>query len=507
MWLICTIDVVAVVTLLVITLRSGLEEALPFAAFIFILVSRDAAVPLPGLFDLSVQRVILAVLTVLYFAIPPRKGKRGSLKTPLKWLLIAHIAWCFLSTANSIVPMMSFKKMISEIFEYYLLYYIFYQTIRDPRTINRVLFGIVAAFIGCSILGIFEIYTNWSVMDWFPYAAHRFDGWSTSGPESGRDVRVVTTFAHPILYGAGLTMGIVLTLYLIKSSKTSGRRLLLWIGLLIMFLNIYKTSSRGPWLGVALAMAVLLLWDRGRVRKYLMVIGVLVAAVLVIRPGVWETIANMYIATFDPNSPLGSSYEYRFRLKQLSMQALAKDMGRSVWGYGMESFYYLELKGPLFGRPYRFLSCDSAWMELMVETGYGGLVIIGAILLIPLLRAWKNVKGSPDRIQLYLANAMFAYYFMMLSAAMYGWGQTGYILWMLIAVSAASLRMQRARVPVAQEIPPMMAVRVPAVPSVALNHWAWALRPVGGPGDAAEPPNSTAPRSHVDRALPSKSLL
>jgi O-Antigen ligase len=462
MWLICVIDVVAVVALLVITLRSGLEEALPFAAFVFILVSRDAAIPLPGLFDLSVQRVILAVLTLLYFVVPPREGKRGSLNTPLKWLIILHVGWCFLSTANSIVPMMSFKKMVTEIFEYYLLYYIFYQTIRDPRTVNRVLFGIVAALFVCSVFGVVEIYWNWSVMDWFPNVPHRFDGWSTTGVDSGRDARVTTTFGHPILYGAGLTIGIVLTLYLIKTCRTSGRRLLLWIGLLIMFLNIYKTSSRGPWLGVALAMVILLLWDRGRVRKYLMVIGVLVLALVIIRPGVWQTIANLYFATFDPTSPVGSSYEYRFRLREISMQALGRDLGRSIWGYGMESFYYLGLQGQLFGKPYRFLSCDSAWTELMVETGYVGLVIIASVLLTPLWRAWKSVRGSPDRVQLYLANSMFAYYFMMMSAAMYAWGQTGYILWMLIAVSAASLRISHAQRRAMQRKPPMIAVQVPA---------------------------------------------
>src|SRR3974390_2360327 len=102
MWLICTIDAVAVVTLLVIALRRGLENALPFAAFVFVLVSRDVAIPLPGLFDLSVQRVILAVLSVLYFVVPPEKVKGQSFKTPLKWLIILHIGWCLVSTAASI---------------------------------------------------------------------------------------------------------------------------------------------------------------------------------------------------------------------------------------------------------------------------------------------------------------------------------------------------------------------------------------------------------------------
>lgn len=447
MGLICIIDVSALVILLAIALRRGVEEALPFAAFVFVLVPRDAAIQLPGLFDITTQRILLVALLVLYVALPKPKVSVARLDSAIKWLIFAHIGWCLLSVANSIVPIMSLKKMISEVFEYYLLYFIFFKTIRSIQTINRILLAIVAAVIVASCFGAIEAYSDWSIMQWFPAVGHAFA--SVVGAASGRDERISSTFAHPILFGAGLTLGIVLTLYLLKITTTTGKKVLLWSGLLLMFLNIYKTSSRGPWLGLVISLCVLFLWDNGRLRKYLSAVAIVAVAVLIIRPGVWDTIANIYGATFDPESPLGSSYEYRYVLRDLAVKAVSKDIGRSLWGYGMESFYHLHLKGELYGRPYNFVSCDSAWLELLVETGYVGLLTVGLILVLPLCYAWKELRQGPGRIQLYFMSAMLSYYFMMLSVAMYGWGQTGYMLWMIIASSLAC-RSLRTRVPVAR---------------------------------------------------------
>jgi hypothetical protein len=447
MGLVITIDVVVITVLIVMASRRGLEEALPFVAFIFVLIPRDAAIQIPGLFDLTTQRLVLLTMIVLYLFLPHKKLDLGGFYTPVKWLIIIHIVWCLLSTANSIVSVMSLKKMVSVVLEYYMLFYLFSREIRHVRTVKRILLGIVSAVIVCSVFGAIEAYQGLSVMEWFPQVVHRFDNWSTAGELSGRGIRVASTFAHPILFGAGLTIAIVLTLYLLKVVRGTGKRIFLWTGLLLMFLNIYKTSSRGPWLGVTLSLGILLLWDKGRGRRYLTLIGILALAVLTIRPGVWDTIANMYRESFNPESPLGSSYEYRYVLRELAVDAVSRNVTRSLWGYGMESFYYLGLEGNLNGKPYRFLSCDSAWIELLIETGYVGLLIIAVVLLSPVWYAWKglrHVSSGNDGVQLYLISAMVGYYFMMLSAAMYSWGQTGYMLWMMIAVSLAYSRLRNS---------------------------------------------------------------
>src|SRR5258708_17530128 len=175
MWLIYVIDIVAVAVLVAIAVRRGVEQVLPAAAFILVLIPRDAALALLCLFDLTSQRVVLLALIVLYFLFPAKDPRSSRFDTPLKWLIIAHIVWCLISTAISIVPLMSLKKMISEVFEYYLLYYIFFRTIRDVRTINRILFGIVIVIIVSSVFGAIDVYRDWSLMQWFPAVVRHFD--------------------------------------------------------------------------------------------------------------------------------------------------------------------------------------------------------------------------------------------------------------------------------------------------------------------------------------------
>ena len=60
-----------------------------------------------------------------------KKSGSSRFALPLAWLIVLHLIWCVVSTANSIVPLMSLKKMISEALEYYLLYYLFFKSIRS----------------------------------------------------------------------------------------------------------------------------------------------------------------------------------------------------------------------------------------------------------------------------------------------------------------------------------------------------------------------------------------
>jgi len=444
--LIVAIDLIAVGILIYLAKSRGLERALPFVAFVFTVIPREAVITLPGLFDLTCQRLLLVVLIVLYAVLPRKRTTGGGFATPLKWLIGIHICWCIVSTANSVVPILSVKKMIGEVVEYYFLYFVFVRTISDVRTVRRILFAIAAAVIVCSVFGAVEAYTDWRLLDWFPSVRYRFSSWNLNDANE-RGTRIQTSFAHPILFGAGLVMGITLALYLVTTTKQGGKRAFLWVGLLLMFLNIYKTSSRGPWLAVILSFVFFLLLGHNRLRRYLAVLAVLSVLVMVARPGVWDTLANIYIGTVDPTSPLGSSYEYRYALKRVVAKAVSQSPERAMWGYGMESFYELHLEGDLNGKPYPFISCDSSWLELLVETGYVGLLIISTLLITPAWKAWKDFKRlpRPDRyLSLTLLVTMVSYYFMMLSVAMYAWGQNSYMLWILIAASMAYGRLRRS---------------------------------------------------------------
>lgn len=436
MILVVTIQLAVVIILVGITAAKGLERALPFFVFVVTIVPGACGIPIPGLFVLTTQRTALLTLLTLFIVVGKRNGKSPPL--PLKWIIIAQVAWCVVSTAHSVVFVDSIKKMIGEVAEYYFLYYVLSRTISDVRTVRKIVSALVVAVAIACMFGAFEAYSTWRVLNWLPAADARL-AYITG--DDGRGDRITSTFGHPILFGAAIALALPLSMYLISNARSRIQKALLWGSVLLMFLSLYKTSSRGPWLASIGSFVLLLPICGNKIRRYVLGICILCLAVLIIRPGVWDTVRDMYQETQDSEAPLGKSYEYRYALWNVVKTALDKNESIAAWGYGMESFYFLNLKGQFLDKPdHEFLSCDSAWMEFAIETGYIGLCLIVMLLL---GAAYKTAQiafrlGSPanNLSWIFLVN-LSAYYFMMLSVAMYAWGQTGDMLWILIASSLA----------------------------------------------------------------------
>ena len=434
MAIVIVIDVIVVASLMFIALTRGLERALPLFVFLTVLLPFEAQLPIPGLFMLTGQRAAIVTLVILYLVLNGGASQPGAMKTtPLKILLMIHVAWCVISTADSIVPVDSVKKMLFEVIEYYLLYFIIVSTVTQVKTIHRMMGAMVFAVLIACVFGAFEEYSAWRITNWFPYVPGRF---------SGDDGRNYSTFSNCSLFGGAISFAIVEALYILTLAKTTARKVYLWFALLIMFLNIYKIVTRGPWLALIIGLFLLLVLGDTVTRKRIAVLVALSVAVMVIRPGVYETIKSLYSATLDTSDPdniKGDSFEYRFVLRDVAQQALHKSFKRELWGYGLESFYSLHLTAPFYDNPaYPFESCDSSWIELMVETGYVGWLLIAILLIKPamvLLRDFRKISKPQRYLCAILFINMVQYYFMMTNVALYGWGQTAYMLWMWIAMA------------------------------------------------------------------------
>jgi hypothetical protein len=440
--LVAVVDLIAIIGLLSLAYsKGGLERALPFATFLIVLVPIESLVPM-GFFTLTTHRLVIGVLFVLYLVRGNGPGQT-ELKSnlPLKGLIFLHVIWCLVATTNSIVPTMSVKKLISVVLEYYLLYFIFYKTITKTQTVQKVLIAIALAIGVCSVLGTFEAYRGWNVLDYFPSVGHHFD----VGTGGDREDRIHSTYDHAILFGAALATAITIGLYLLSVVRRQSHTILLWVGLMLMFLNIYKTSSRGPWIDAIIGCSLLMVFGQGRTRKALLCIMALSLAVLILRPGIRDTITGIYESTFGSDAT-GSSYRYRYALQDAAVKRLTSPTsGRTAWGYGPESFFDVHLEGTLDGKPHEFLSCDNAWVELLVETGFVGLAIIAALLIIPLLvslrQCWALPQSQRGLSFLLFINFVMCY-FQMYSVGMYSWGQNGYMLWIMIALTFAHQKLQ-----------------------------------------------------------------
>jgi hypothetical protein len=437
MILVILLDLLVVVALLYTCARKGFEQTLPLAAFFLIVFPEESKVPLMGLFDVTTQRLVTLVLLGLALAVGSR-GDSPPRRAPLKIWIIAIVLWWAVATANSIAFSDSLKALLSLLLDYLVIYFIFVKYVSSVETLRRILFGVVSGLVVCSVFGVIEAYGNWSVIALFPTEIHRFAASGSLYVDDARGIRIQSTFGHPILFGSALAMGIPMALYLLANEEKLARKVFLWIGLLLMFASIFKTSSRGPWIALGLSVLPFLFVGQKKMRKYILTICLLAGLVLVVRPGVWETIWNDYVSTVDEHSSQGQSYQYRYELYSLVMQKLDESPGRAIWGYGPQSFPYLHLSGTIDGRGMAFVSCDSSIAALLAETGYAGLAAMGIFLgyvLLTAFRGYRSLSFPRNQICLLIFANLSAFYFEMTNVAILGWGQQTILLWVLIAMT------------------------------------------------------------------------
>ncbi|MDR3762502.1 MAG: O-antigen ligase family protein [Acidobacteriota bacterium] len=442
----------AVLVLAAAVHRLGLEGAL--GCFAFLMGLLPVRVALPFLIDVTPQRALVWTLAAFYLMQGGRQARKLPRRYALQGLIALQLVWYAVSTWNSVTPLVSLKSAFGQVVEYFPIYFVLAGSITSAATVDRILRGIAYAVLVCCCFGAVEAYTGWNVVDaCFPHVAGNFD--LNPYQDVQRGLRIAVTYPHPILYGTALAGAIPIALYLLSVARTRKERVVLWVGLALMALNLFKTSSRGPWAVGALAVLSFgLLCQAARVKRAVAVMAVLALLVCVARPGVWKTISDLLATTYDHNSPVAMSYEYRSHLWHESTAQLAAHPERALWGFGKASFFSLNLTSQWEdGKVRPLLSCDSAWIEILMDTGWIGLAITGALLLKPLrllAALWRRAERTQRDRLLLLAVLLATYFLEMLSVAIYSsWCQNVYTLWILMAaaVSTVSLLQQKSKAP------------------------------------------------------------
>jgi O-antigen ligase len=437
----------AIVGGLVRASRRRLEDALPLFCFFLVLMPLESRFVIPGLFDVNTMRISLATLLILYLV----KGKNsGREPLPLRRAMLLHVGWAICSTLYSLSVATSMKQLLTQVLEFYTMYFLLVKTISRVETVYKIIYAMMLAMGVCCFFALLEAYASWSILSIFPPST-----WITydSGQnplyiEVGRGLRVRSTFPHPILFGDALAMSIPLNFYLLSIWKRRRQRLILWPILALMFWAIYKTQSRGPWIATAMCSVLLFIMVRKSVRRYLISIALVALFVLLVRPGVWHSIDALYEASTDPNQPVGSSYLYRHALTDAITNSVESEPGRALLGYGLGTFRVLGLKIYFLGESRIWYTCDDNWDLFLYETGYVGLVLIAMLLLKPLLialRSYRTLTRPENELSGVLFISLIGFYFLMLSVASYCWGQQGYMSWILIALVVSHPRVMRIK--------------------------------------------------------------
>ncbi len=440
MLLVLTIDLLVVGCLIFRAVTKGFEHTLPLAVFLLMLFPSGSQIALPGLFNFTSQRIIVLTLMGLYLALQRSNNERAIPQhLPLAFLFMLEFLWLGVSTAHSVVFTISLKAALSQCLDYFILFYIFAKSVRSVETVQKSLMGFASTMIVLACFGIVEAVSGWSVVSLFPKAAHRF---GSGYDEVDRIGRIEATFDHPILFGGAIALAIPIALYLISISKSTIVKAFLWAGIVAMSFAIYKTDSRGPWIALILSLAILVVLGGKQVRRNIQIVCILALAALIARPGVWAALRYRYVATADPDSPMGESYQWRYQLYDIAFSTLRQNPSRALWGFGPESFYYLGLTTDfrLDGELHTVAveSCDSSVVGLMMENGYVGLFLTALLLLAPAIISfcsYLQLDNSRRRLPILFLSNMCAFYFLMTNVAIYGWGQQSYMLWIILAMA------------------------------------------------------------------------
>ena len=383
--------------------------------------------------ELTVHRILLLLLLAQSFASPMQKRGRA----PLFGLLLLAFTARGVSLLLSVTPGPSFKNLLGYLLEVVVFYRIAYTIVKSDREAiigtTRALVGGLAVVAAAITL---DRYTSLNPLT-AVFSGLPEDSYGAQG-----------TYPHRILFGYAMAMGAPLAICLLDLPSRRSTKILLWAGLCLMVAACYFATSRGPWIGLGLAIAVVGILGGRLQRKRCLWIAIFAAVACLLRPGIWETIANKYGATFDTATQKGKSYEYRYRLWYVAGSEISKSPERLLFGYGglstesMDLSSYFEAQAGETKDKLGYTSWDSRYACDLIEFGTVGFalsIIIFVCIPLKLFRAWRDSEAVARSQLVGVVAAIAVFVFAQTNVDIFS-VQLKFLFWTVAAVGFGSVR-------------------------------------------------------------------
>jgi len=392
-------------------------------------------IPLPGdLPQLTVHRILL-LISLFFLA---RGGYFAGRDEPVpyfKWFLLFGVSQV-VSFLCGVGFLAGFKGCVDYAVEavlFFVLVTVFLQ--RDGsavRLLSSICYGLAAA----GVLSAGQKYFGLAV----PYAVpDSLSQWLESSDIS-------STYPHRILFGYAMAMGVPLAVGLASTFVERGRRYRMHAVAFVLIAAGYFSGSRGPWLGLGIGLAAMAILGGKAARKKVAFIAILAAAVLVLRPGVRDTITTLASSTFEKTSSKGASYQVRWRLWNVAWSEVRRTPVRFLFGYGPVSTERMDFTGYWDGQEgagssmekIGYTSWDNNYAANLIELGVVGfalqLILFAAIGSV-LFRNWR-LAGPDDRaLRAGIASACIVFMFAMTNVFIFS-PQLKYLFWALVAIGS-----------------------------------------------------------------------
>jgi len=311
------------------------------------------------------EDLLLVVVGLSWFARTALHKELGLLlRTPLNKPIAAYAVANALATSLGVLqgnvrPAPGFFFTLKYI-EYFVLYFMMVNNLRDDRQLRRFLFTGFATCAIASVVGILQIST----------------GQRVSSPFEGQE-------GEPNTFGGYLVFMLALVLALWLQSRTAPT-FFGWLGMAnLILVPLLFTLSRASWLAAApMVLALVVLSDR-KLWIALPLCVAVVAAPFVFPKQVQERFAYTYSAPPEPDqvrigeAHLDSSTSARLESWR---QGLAGWTSRPFLGYGVTGYYFM----------------DAQYVRTLTETGLVGLAAFFWLLGAIFRTAWHTFRTMTD---------------------------------------------------------------------------------------------------------------
>jgi O-antigen ligase len=345
--------------------------------------------------QMTAHRIL--ILIAFFYLIQSRGSSQEGTPTPLMRLVLLLGLSQFVSLLFGSYFVSGLKVFMTYVIETALFYAMISEYARREIDQIKLLSSICYGLGAVAVIGFIEKYGQTNLAQrLFPTAIPIDMGW-----EGG----IISTYPHRILLGYAMAMGVPLALALPTQIKEAGPRRLMFCLTLVLAVATYFSMSRGPWLGLGLGLVGMAVLGGRLVRKRLMYLVLLAAMLVIVRPGVRETIYGLYLQTVGEDSAKAVSYHDRFVLWNIAFTETSKSPIRFLFGLGpytsqVDDFsnYWGTQEGAQASiRQIGHTSWDNTYACDLLETGYVGLGL-EAILYLSIIRLLlKNWRDSdPD---------------------------------------------------------------------------------------------------------------
>jgi len=391
---------------------------------------------LPGdLPQFTVQRILL--LVAWFFL--GRSGYLSGRAEPipyLRWLLFFGLVQV-VSFAGGVARLAGFKECIDYAFEAVLFFTLVTAYLQRDGSPVRLLSSLCHGLAAVGVVAALQKYFRLGPV---PYAA----------PESlllwldRSDIS--STYPHRILFGYAMAMGVPVALGLACTAIEPARRRRMYAIGVVLIAADYFSNSRGPWLGLALGLVAMAALGGGAVRRRLLVVAALAAAVLVLRPGVRDTISDLASSTFEDDSLKGASYQFRWQLWHVAWSEIRLSPERFLFGYGPVSTEGMDFTDYWQGQEgstssmekLGHTSWDNNYAANLIELGVTGFalqLILFAAIIRRLLRGWRQADPETRMLRAGIASACLVFMFAMTNVFIFS-PQLKYLFWALVAIGS-----------------------------------------------------------------------